>query len=940
MYGFKPKSARGKTVPQLADGEKGKPRGFKGGGLILGPGTGTSDSIEAEKRPGTFIMPADSTEVIGPDALGELGEPVELEEKGSEEEGENDGEEAEGKKVPVRLSNGEFELPPEQVQALGEAVLTVLRDATHEQAEEDQNSMPKAAGFMPRQFFANGGVVAPGRMDIGQWAQDQEQWRGGLAVEEARQAKAFQDQADADQYAVQQAQREQQRQSFFNGGVVESNVTRDGNSYSGGNVGGSVSINGQAGAGTMTTVPAPVAAAPVPATTATPTATPTPGATPAAVPAAPMGWAERNAQRSNEVTASSIVDSPERRAAQAKLMPASAPLATAAPAAPVVGGIQTPATAMGASKPGAFGTQPASPYGFKPRGYAGGGTIKEDERAKLIQQIPVGSNMPAPSADGKDTTEFSRNVNNGLSALGGMGVVSSVPIRVGQAAKAAATGSGATALPSGIPRLTGPAQAAAAPAADFVAGMGPGATTYANTIPRIGNAPTTTLPAVNAALQEGAKANALSAATRAGAGAWAAAKGASDSMGNAAQSSQQPAAQMPAQQPATGTQKATPAPATDPLSGGAVFGFYPQLAGGKRTTYAMDDKLRTGVQATGPSTFVPAKPSEKTIVGGGDGKRMNAMQDPRSFIAGSGSVANAPGQKAAPGSDRGPANPPAEEANAPTPTNAQPTLGAAEVTAQNDAAARALSAVLSASAAPAGFQPGFVQAPVVRNSTNDWAARKALENMATAASSITNRPEWQSGSTTIAGSLKGPNGAGDPEGKVAAYKAALANDLALQQAQPNMEQAAMRENAANQRVAMQEQGSTNREAGRNALAAEELGLKRTASGFQTRAAALMQDLQSAYMAEKDPAKQAVIARQIRDLQGKDAPARYKVAAGGQQIDANGVAYKVPDRVFNEQTGEFADGSQQARQQPYPDGARLQGKDGKFYVVRNGKPVAE
>ena len=29
-----------------------------------------------------------------------------------------------------------------------------------------------------------------------------------------------------------------------------------------------------------------------------------------------MGWAERNAQRSNQVTASSIVDSPERRAAQ------------------------------------------------------------------------------------------------------------------------------------------------------------------------------------------------------------------------------------------------------------------------------------------------------------------------------------------------------------------------------------------------------------------------------------------------------------------------------------------------------------------------------------------------------------------------------------------------------------------------------------------------
>ena len=53
-----------------------------------------------------------------------------------------------------------------------------------------------------------------------------------------------------------------------------------------------------------------------------------------------------------------------------------------------------------------------------------------------------------------------------------------------------------------------------------------------------------------------------------------------------------------------------------------------------------------------------------------------------------------------------------------------------------------------------------------------------------------------------------------------------------------------------------------------------------------------------------------------------------------------MAYKVPDRVFNEQTGEFAGGGQQARTQPYPDGTRLQGKDGKFYVVKNGTPVAE
>lgn len=111
------------------------PRGFKPGGLIRGPGTGTSDSIETEKEPGTFIMPADSTEAIGPEALEDMGETV-----------------------PVRLSNGEFEIPPEQVQALGEAVLTVMRNATHQPAGDAQKA-PTSNGFAPAQHFASGGVV-------------------------------------------------------------------------------------------------------------------------------------------------------------------------------------------------------------------------------------------------------------------------------------------------------------------------------------------------------------------------------------------------------------------------------------------------------------------------------------------------------------------------------------------------------------------------------------------------------------------------------------------------------------------------------------------------------------------------------------------------------------------------------------------------------------
>lgn len=189
----------------LKNGGMVKPHGFKAGGLILGPGTGTSDSIQTEKRPGTFIMPADSTQAIGPEVLEELGEPMEAAEEadGMEfESAENEGpeEEGEGEEVPVRLSNGEFELPPDQVQALGEAVLTVLRDATHERTEEGRQASPKAAGFAPSQFFADGGTVQAAYDD---WQSKKQPWymptpRGNM---EERTAEANYSQALQNQFS-------------------------------------------------------------------------------------------------------------------------------------------------------------------------------------------------------------------------------------------------------------------------------------------------------------------------------------------------------------------------------------------------------------------------------------------------------------------------------------------------------------------------------------------------------------------------------------------------------------------------------------------------------------------------------------------------------------------------------------------------------------------
>ena len=175
--------------------------GFKPGGLIRGPGTGTSDSIETEKRPGTFIMPADSTQAIGPEALQSLGAPKGMPEaEGMEEPGDmDDRDEPEGEKVPVRLSNGEFELPPEQVQALGEAVLTVMRNATHQPVGE-HGKAPTGKGFTPHQFFAGGGTVQAAYDD---WQSKKQPWymptpRGNM---EERTAEANYSQALRNQFA-------------------------------------------------------------------------------------------------------------------------------------------------------------------------------------------------------------------------------------------------------------------------------------------------------------------------------------------------------------------------------------------------------------------------------------------------------------------------------------------------------------------------------------------------------------------------------------------------------------------------------------------------------------------------------------------------------------------------------------------------------------------
>ena len=130
--------------------------GYKNGGMVRGPGTGTSDDIETEIPAGSYIMPADTTRKVGAEALGELGKPV-----------------------PVALSNGEYQMPPEQVHAVGVQALNQIKDATHTPV-----AMAAARGFPvsddgARLFFADGGLV-----------QDDERHRRGSSFGDAAAATA------------------------------------------------------------------------------------------------------------------------------------------------------------------------------------------------------------------------------------------------------------------------------------------------------------------------------------------------------------------------------------------------------------------------------------------------------------------------------------------------------------------------------------------------------------------------------------------------------------------------------------------------------------------------------------------------------------------------------------------------------------------------------
>lgn len=638
----------------LADGGTVKPRGFKAGGLIRGPGTGTSDSIETEKRPGTFIMPADSTQAIGPKALEEMGE---VDDSAMEEQGEE---------VPVCLSNGEFELPPEKVQALGEAVLTVMRDATHKPV---RGFAPQAEPEEPRQFFADGGLVKPKKgVDMEAWTQQQEQQRAADTQAALAAGKAAMDEVDA-----QATSRQGQKSPV---GMTPDQAYR---------------------AGLITSPP------PIGNTAATPAPQRQPGVFPNNSPDAGANiYGASNSAIGNAVgkAAGFVADA--------------FPGTTAA----IKGSAQD---AKEAYQQGGIGA-----------------AVGQSARVAATPLIGLADDVASGAA---------RVLNPAANALKTFATGDATPI--GQSAPALSAPS--VAKPQAAPST--------APAGASTAGSGRG---FVN------------LPTVDPAGQ--------SAAVEAG------------------------------KQPIAGVYKHGLGQYSDNATG---MDFPPGFTG---------------------------QPSAQNLAA--------ADNLARGFV---------PGGNASPGQAQ----------------------------------------------APAG-----IAAPTVRNSTNDWAARKQLENMATAASSITNRPEWQSGSTTLAGSARGFTGTVDPQGKVAAYKAAVANDQALQQAQPGLDQTAMRENGGLQREAVQQQGGLQREqvqqAGANQRSARGFEIDRqrvgiesrradgeaAVRGFQVREAGQKEELRNVLLdPNATPEQRKVAQRSLSALSGKTAADRMQVVNLPDTVTDQGIVAK-------------------------------------------------
>ena len=186
-----------------------------------------------------------------------------------------------------------------------------------------------------------------------------------------------------------------------------------------------------------------------------------------------------------------------------------------------------------------------------------------------------------------------------------------------------------------------------------------------------------------------------------------------------------------------------------------------------------------------------------------------------------------------------------------------------------------------------GFRPGGVT--VVRDSSRDDAAGRAA--IAAASTPYRGSP----GGQLTASQLRTLAGLQESSER-------NATDLAREQ---------MQQAGADSRAAVSEAGTNQRFAQSHTLDQQRTAAEVESKGFATRSAQRIEKLYEQYDKAK-PEDRAAIAEQLRVLTGKDQPARYAVAAGGQMVDpVTQQLVTQPAVVFNQQTGEVVSREQAA-----------------------------
>lgn len=156
------------------------------------------------------------------------------------------------------------------------------------------------------------------------------------------------------------------------------------------------------------------------------------------------------------------------------------------------------------------------------------------------------------------------------------------------------------------------------------------------------------------------------------------------------------------------------------------------------------------------------------------------------------------------------------------------------------------------------------------------------------------------------------------------------------------------------RAQMREDGASQRAAGELGLGYSRLGADRArldidrtraagderARGYSLRAAERLDQLQQQYSSTTNEAQRSQLARRIREIQGNAQSADWGVQVTPAMKNADGSTSEGSVIRYNKSTGQVERVGSQESESPHKDGQRLQGKDGKFYVVRNGEAVAE